>query len=496
MGDKKNTMSGKTKKRNPEELLEKTLLQNRYQIEGVIRKSGLTITYSAFDQFRNTKIWIKELYPKKIVKRNVSVSEEVTCELVYHEALFEHLKEVFVKKAKAMIKVYPVDGINNVLTVFSEHGTEYAVLELAEGTPFSDYLQRRTTKRMTLQEAVFYLNPISEALSKLHETGVIHGRISLDSFLITKEKKLVLMDFLEPFEAITQDAKKDFLKLNEAYSPVELFMKEGKTGTATDVYSFAAVLYRCITACEPPKFYEWADHADQIKTPWELKVPLLETQSKTIMKAMASYYGDRFVSMKDFMEELAVEEFVEEPSKIAWYQLPINFLDGKKIKRKYQLFSAICIAVLVLFFLPKIVTAIGSFDLTYFYYKFEKASVYEKCEMLDLLTDTEKTEFTNNYELMTDENKPEIKYFNLITKKMVGRKTFEQMNEKSKFLEIDYRENDKVVVIYYSKDEIKTIQIDLEQEGSSYVVLTTITKNGEQISSKEEKVDENSSTEK
>lgn len=115
------------------------MLQNRYQIEGVIRKSGLTITYSAFDQFRNTKIWIKELYPKKIVKRNVSVSEEVTCELVYHEALFEHLKEVFVKKAKAMIKVYPVDGINNVLTVFSEHGTEYAVLEFAEGTPFSDY---------------------------------------------------------------------------------------------------------------------------------------------------------------------------------------------------------------------------------------------------------------------------------------------------------------------------------------------------------------------
>lgn len=35
---------------------------------------------------------------------------------------------------------------------------------------------------------------------------------------------------------------------------------------------------------------------------------------------------------------------------------------------------------------------------------------------------------------------------------MVGRKTFEQMNEKSKFLEIDYRENDKVVVIYYSKE--------------------------------------------
>lgn len=67
-------------------LEEKVMLKDRYRIDKLLGSNGLSITYEAFDTFREQKIVIKELYPEAIVERDQDNKRTVSLSRYSYEA--------------------------------------------------------------------------------------------------------------------------------------------------------------------------------------------------------------------------------------------------------------------------------------------------------------------------------------------------------------------------------------------------------------------------
>ena len=107
-----------------------TMLKDRYRIDEVLGANGMTITYLAYDIFREQRIVIKELFPNSIVERNPDDGLSVSCVQYSNEADFFTMKSHMIKKAKTLISLYPLEGIANMINVFEENQTRYNVFVL------------------------------------------------------------------------------------------------------------------------------------------------------------------------------------------------------------------------------------------------------------------------------------------------------------------------------------------------------------------------------
>ena len=180
-------------KKNPKYVLRiGTMLQDRYRVDDVLDSNGMTITYLAFDIFREQKVVIKELFPNSIVERNQDDALTVSCVRYIDEHDFYTLKEHMLKKAKALIALYPMEGIANILNFFEENQTIYVIAEYAEGVSPFEFMQKIHSHPMQLKEILKLLKPVMEALDALHKKGIVHGRIS-PAMIRTKDKKVVLV---------------------------------------------------------------------------------------------------------------------------------------------------------------------------------------------------------------------------------------------------------------------------------------------------------------
>ena len=149
------------------------MLQDRYRIERVLGANGLSITYEVTDTFRRKKMAIKELFPKAIVQRNADDRKRVELILLSNEAFFQKMCENTIKKAKKMIKLYPLEGMSNVVHYFEENRTVYIVMEFVEGIDFPTFIQKRGGLLLSLEKTVEMLEPMMRSLQKIHKAGLV-----------------------------------------------------------------------------------------------------------------------------------------------------------------------------------------------------------------------------------------------------------------------------------------------------------------------------------
>ncbi len=123
-------------------LEEKVMLKDRYRIERLLGSNGFSITYEAFDTFREQRAAIKEFYPEAIVERNQDDKRTVSLSRYAHENDFVQMKEYIIKEAKLLIQLFPLKGIANIITFFEENQTVYVVAEYVEGIALPDYMQK------------------------------------------------------------------------------------------------------------------------------------------------------------------------------------------------------------------------------------------------------------------------------------------------------------------------------------------------------------------
>ena len=161
-----------------------SVLAGRYVTGRVLGQGGFGITYVA--QNYNTKelAAIKEYYPDSMAIREGSHS--VTPYNMDRSSNYEYGKERFLEEAKTLSEFIGNPHIVRVISYFEENGTAYFVMEYVKGISLKKYLQGKGGK-ISWQEAMQLLKPVMDALSAVHDKGIIHRDVTPDNIVITDD---------------------------------------------------------------------------------------------------------------------------------------------------------------------------------------------------------------------------------------------------------------------------------------------------------------------
>ncbi|MBQ3498346.1 MAG: PASTA domain-containing protein [Clostridia bacterium] len=225
----------------------RTVVANRYLIGKLLEYNGDGATYIAWDINEKKPVTIREFLPDTLATRRVG-EKEVTvmsgCELSYRECMAD-----FVELWRKLTRMSGLSALVNVFDVFEENSTAYAICEYVKSITLRDYLLRLKTGYIPWEKARALFMPVLSTLGMLHTAGIIHRGISPLTLQIGQDGKMRIGGF-SIWQART--AKSDLsAQLFPGYAAIEQYGFEGKQGPGTDIYAFAATLYRALIGSDP-----------------------------------------------------------------------------------------------------------------------------------------------------------------------------------------------------------------------------------------------------
>ncbi|MBE9205451.1 serine/threonine protein kinase [Nostoc sp. LEGE 06077] len=161
---------------------------------------------------------------------------------------FEKFQQYFLKEASALARCsHP--HIVQFYEVIKVDDFPCIVMEYVPG----ENLYAIVTKNGALleTEAVQIITQIGDALSTLHQQGLLHGDVTPHNIILRSNKlEAVLVDFgiSRKFISNTTD---NSVGLSIGYSPPEQYTTNLRQGPYTDVYALAATLYFLLTGISP-----------------------------------------------------------------------------------------------------------------------------------------------------------------------------------------------------------------------------------------------------
>lgn len=282
-----------------------TILNGKYLVGRVLGEGGFGITYIGFDLNLELPIAIKEFYPNGYVTRESDVTSMVS---VYRGTNLEAIskwKSNFIREARTLAKCSHLSGIVGVKDFFEENATAYIAMEYLEGMTLKSYVKSCGGK-VELNSLLKMLEPVMASLAKVHEFGLIHRDISPDNIMLMENGSMKLLDFGAARDYSAENEKSLSVLLKPGYAPEEQYRTRGKQGPWSDVYAFAATIYKCITGVTPPESMERM-REDNLKKPSELGIAIPAKTEEVLLKGMAVYAENRYQSMAEFMNALMAD---------------------------------------------------------------------------------------------------------------------------------------------------------------------------------------------
>ena len=299
-----------------------SILAGRYIVGRVLGQGGFGITYLAQEYESKKLVAIKEYYPDAMAIREASSSV-----VPYNQeraANFEYGKERFIEEAKTLAEFIGNPNIVRVNSYFEENGTACFVMEYVNGISLKKYLKRRGGK-LSWEEALWVLAPVMDALSAVHEKGIIHRDVTPDNIVITDGGTMVkgggtggvtggrdtatgtasvkLLDFGAARYSIGERSQSLDIILKQGFAPYEQYIHRSRQGAFTDEYSLAATLYYSITGVIPQEAVERMGE-DHLASPRSLGADIPPAAEAALMKALSVRSEDRFRTMGEFKKAL------------------------------------------------------------------------------------------------------------------------------------------------------------------------------------------------
>ena len=276
------------------------ILNGRYIIGKVLGQGGFGITYTARDYQTGEIVAIKEFFPDSMVTRsNHTAVMPFTGERGEN---FGYGKDTFLMEAKTMAEFIGCPNIVRVYSYFEENGTGYFVMEYVDGQSFQTYLRERYG-RIPWEDAQRIILPVMDALSLVHEKGIIHRDIAPDNICIAKDGTVKLLDFGAARYSLGNVSQSLDVVLRHGFAPREQYKRRGRQGPYTDVYALGATLYYALTGVRPDDALERWDE-DNMPLPSSLGANVTVAQENVILKAMAVNPEDRYQTMAEFRQDL------------------------------------------------------------------------------------------------------------------------------------------------------------------------------------------------
>ena len=249
------------------------LQSGKYTLEQVLAEGSFGITYRARDN--NGRI----------------VVIKTLCDQVQQRPDFAKLQQDFMNEVIS-VGACTHPHIVAIDSLFPEGTLWYVVMEYIDG----ENLAQRVEKQGVLpeSEALRYIQQIGEALTVIHNRGLLHREVKPQNIMLRPSKsEAVLIDFGIARGFIPKTSTKI---LFDGFAPLEQYDKGAKRGAYTDIYALAATLYFLLTGKVPTIPHVRADGISL-----ELNANVSDEVNQAILRGMELKAEDRPQSIQEWL---------------------------------------------------------------------------------------------------------------------------------------------------------------------------------------------------
>ena len=235
------------------------------------------------------------------------VDQRVAVKLLQPHLQFPRVHERFIQERRILASLSHSNIARLLDAGRSTTGQPYLVMEYVEGEAIDIYCQP-----LTLQRTLQVFLKVCSAVSYAHSMLVVHRDLKPSNILVTQEGEPKLLDF-GIAKLITPDAERtDTIGrlLSPDYASPEQVRGED-TGTAADVYSLGAILYKLLTRRSAHQFDEPSvtgvsaiicEH--DVARPSEFNRSLAGDLDCILLKALRKEPHERYASVEKLAEDI------------------------------------------------------------------------------------------------------------------------------------------------------------------------------------------------
>jgi serine/threonine protein kinase len=256
------------------------LQHGKYTAEKVLGQGGFGITYLVKDKQGN---------PFVIKTLNSYLLRQ------YDFAKFE---QDFLNEALRLAKFHH-PHIVRVEEVIQEGDRWCMVMEYIDGEDLAHRIWHQGV--LSESEALRYIQQVGEALTLIHNNGILHRDIKPLNIVLRKNcAEAVLIDFGIAREFTPNITRTHTQSLSEGFAPIEQYDWRAKRGAYTDVYALAATLYSLLTG-EIPTPSPVRVYGTPLEPPQQLNPKISDRVNQAVLKGMALKPEERPQSVAEWL---------------------------------------------------------------------------------------------------------------------------------------------------------------------------------------------------
>jgi len=260
---------------------------DRYEVEAPLGTGGMAEVWRGHDRVLNRAVAIKTLLPQ--FARDASFVER------------------FRREAQAAARLNHA-GIVSVYDSGTDGDTPYIVMQYIEGRTLADFLG--SGKMLPPKQAATIAQEIAEALGAAHAHGVIHRDIKPANVMITREGKVLVMDFgIARLISGPETAPQTSAVLGTA-SYLSPEQAQGQSVDArSDIYALGVVLYEMLTGRPPftgdsPMAIAYKQVNATPPAPSSANPDVPPQLDAVVMRALSKNPANRYQTGQEFADDL------------------------------------------------------------------------------------------------------------------------------------------------------------------------------------------------
>ncbi len=317
----------------------RSTISNRYLVGKLIDYNGDGASYMGWDLSTKSAVVIREFMPDAIATREIGKTEVVPIqgkEDVYYDCL-----QSFTELWRKLMRLTGLSALVEVFGIIEENNTAYAIEEHVGGITLREYLLRTPTGYISWEKARPLFMPVLSTLGNLHTSGIIHRGISPTTLMIAPDGKLRITGF--SINRVRSAKSELNPQLFSGYAAVEQYGFDGQQGPWTDIYAFAAVLYRALIGSDPIDATSRVTN-DRLMIPGKFAEQLPAYVINGLINALQIYPEDRTRNVEQCRAELtaapsAAVQWDDNPTQMMPREsskVPNDFLDGTVKEEAYS----------------------------------------------------------------------------------------------------------------------------------------------------------------
>lgn len=297
----------------PNALTPGTIILKKYLVGKVIDFNGEGFTYIGYDLADDAVLRIREFFPAGLCERSINNEVKVIAgsELTFNSATIN-----FLELSKTLYRHRNLPSILTITDILEANGTAYSVAKDSPSITLREFLLRNGGT-LSWEQARPLFVPMIASLKELHSAGILHRGLSPDTILVGKDGKMRMVGFCTADSRIA--GKSLTAQLFPGFAAIEQYGSIGKLGEWTDVYGFAAVLYRTLVGGPPPEAtvrLERDDLSIPAKIADELPEEIIDALCRALQLLPEDRIGNTMADMDELRDALVSAKTVKKPGRV------------------------------------------------------------------------------------------------------------------------------------------------------------------------------------